>query len=195
MRRHRFVDENVARLEIYAKDTENLLKAGLATRNDLLKIQVQLSNAKLTQIDAVNDLQVALMNLNNLIGQDLQTEIELMSRPRVDSVDSDRTREALRSAWKPWRGISDRTCRRCRHGWTRRRRACGPPRGTGGRRYSSQGTTTIRARIPATCLPWTGRRDTWDFGVSVQMDIWNWGLTSAQIRAGECEPACQPLHV
>jgi outer membrane protein TolC len=25
-------------------------------------------------------------------------------------------------------------------------------------------------------------RDTWDIGVSVQMDIWNWGLTSAQIQ-------------
>ena len=52
----KFVDENVARLDSYRNDTENLLKAGMATRNDLLKVEVQLSNAKLSQIDAANDV-------------------------------------------------------------------------------------------------------------------------------------------
>ena len=60
-----FVDENVARLQTTESDVKNLLKAGMATRNDLLKVQLQLNNTKLTQIDAVNDVQLAMMNLNN----------------------------------------------------------------------------------------------------------------------------------
>ncbi|HMD13653.1 MAG TPA: TolC family protein, partial [Bacteroidota bacterium] len=74
-------DENVNRLQTYHNDTKNLMNAGMATRNDLLKIEVQLSNAKLMQIDALNDVDVAMMNLNNIIGQPIETQIELTSAP------------------------------------------------------------------------------------------------------------------
>jgi len=178
---HRFVDENVARLETYAKDTENLLKAGMATRNDLLKIQVQLSNAKLTQIDAVNDLQVAMMNLNNLIGQELQTEIEPTSRPRVDSVEaieivsSPVSREAMAwhlrpdlQAMQARVDASEAGVRAAKGNWW-------PQIFFTGNYYYSR----PNPRYMPTLDMW---RDTWDIGVSVQMDIWNWGLTSAQIQ-------------
>ena len=177
----RFVDENVARLETYAKDTENLLKAGMATRNDLLKIQVQLSNAKLTQIDAVNDLQVAMMNLNNLIGQELQTEIEPTSRPRVDSVEaieivsSPVSREAMAwhlrpdlQAMQARVDASEAGVRAAKGNWW-------PQIFFTGNYYYSR----PNPRYMPTLDMW---RDTWDIGVSVQMDIWNWGLTSAQIQ-------------
>ncbi|MBP1649436.1 MAG: outer rane efflux protein, partial [Bacteroidetes bacterium] len=177
----RFVDENVARLETYAQDTENLLKAGMATRNDLLKIQVQLSNAKLTQIDAVNDLQVAMMNLNNLIGQELQTEIEPTSRPRVDSVEaieivsSPVSREAMAwhlrpdlQAMQARVDASEAGVRAAKGNWW-------PQIFFTGNYYYSR----PNPRYMPTLDMW---RDTWDIGVSVQMDIWNWGLTSAQIQ-------------
>jgi outer membrane protein TolC len=177
----RFVDENVARLETYAKDTENLLKAGMATRNDLLKIQVQLSNAKLTQIDAVNDLQVAMMNLNNLIGQELQTEIEPTSRPRVDSVEaieivsSPVSRETMAwhlrpdlQAMQARVDASEAGVRAAMGNWW-------PQIFFTGNYYYSR----PNPRYMPTLDRW---RDTWDIGVSVQMDIWNWGLTSAQIQ-------------
>ena len=77
----KFVDENVGLLEVHLKDTENLMNAGIATRNDLLKIEVQLSDARLTQIDATHDVRVAIMNVNNVIGQPLDTELRLTSRP------------------------------------------------------------------------------------------------------------------
>ena len=177
----RFVDENVARLETYAQDTENLLKAGMATRNDLLKIQVQLSNAKLTQIDAVNDLQVAMMNLNNLIGQELQTEIEPTSRPRVDSVEaieivsSPVSRETMAwhlrpdlQAMQARVDASEAGVRAAMGNWW-------PQIFFTGNYYYSR----PNPRYMPTLDMW---RDTWDIGVSVQMDIWNWGLTSAQIQ-------------
>jgi outer membrane protein TolC len=48
-----------------------------------LKIQLQLSNAKLSQIDAANDVEVAMMTLNNVMGQSLDTPIHLTSVPTI----------------------------------------------------------------------------------------------------------------
>jgi outer membrane protein len=183
---NRYVDENVTRLEMYEKDTQNLLKAGLATRNDLLKIQVQSSNAKLTQIDAVNDRQVAMMNLNNLIGQPLEAEVEPVSLPQVDSADVlgpvARTAELQMRAWQFRPDLqamqariqaSEATVRAAKGNWW-------PQIFFTGNYYYSR----PNPRYMPTLDEW---KDTWDFGVSIQLDIWNWGATSAQVeqaRAG-----------
>ncbi len=178
---NRFVDENVARLETYAKDTENLLKAGMATRNDLLKIQVQLSNAKLSQIDAVNDLQVAMMNLNNLIGQPLEMAIEPVSQPRVDSTHRGEIRQPLPNietmAWQLRPDLqamqarvqaSEANVKAAKGNWW-------PQIFFTGNYYYSRPNPRY---LPTLDL----FRGTWDFGVSMQLDVWNWGATSAQVE-------------
>ena len=178
---NRFVDENVARLETYEKDTENLLKAGLATRNDLLKIQVQLSNAKLTQIDAVNDRQVAMMNLNNVIGQPLETEVEPVSQPTVDSTSGQATGEPAGSlqarAWEFRPDLqamqarvqaSEASVRAAKGSWW-------PQIFFTGNYYYMRPNPRY---LPAIDL-W---KNTWDFGVSFQLDVWNWGATAAQVE-------------
>jgi outer membrane protein len=183
---NRYVDENVTRLEMYEKDTQNLLKAGLATRNDLLKIQVQSSNAKLTQIDAANDRQVAMMNLNNLIGQPLEAEVEPVSLPQIDSADVlgpvARTAELQMRAWQFRPDLqamqariqaSEATVRAAKGNWW-------PQIFFTGNYYYSR----PNPRYMPTLDEW---KDTWDFGVSIQLDVWNWGATSAQVeqaRAG-----------
>lgn len=178
---NRLVDENVARLETYVKDTENLLKAGLATRNDLLKIQVQLSNATLTRIDAENDREVAMMNLNNLIGQPLETEIEPASQPQVDSPSTPAAGEppAVLQA-RAWQfrpdlqamqarvQASESSVQAAKGNWW-------PQIFFTGNYYYSRPNPRY---FPAIDL-W---KNTWDFGVSFQMDIWNWGATSAQVE-------------
>lgn len=80
----RVTNENVTRLESYRDDTERLLASGAATRNDKLRIDVQLASATLQRIDAENDEQVALMNLNTLLGQPLETPLLLTSEPAND---------------------------------------------------------------------------------------------------------------
>ena len=88
----RFVDENVMQIQAHATDAENLLKQGLVTTNDLMKVQVQLSDALVRQIDADNNVKLSMYVLNNTIGLPLQTEIALASTIRPadrtwDSVD------------------------------------------------------------------------------------------------------------
>ena len=46
----KFVDENVNQIKSHAKDAENLMKQGMLTSNDLMKVQVQLSDALVRQI-------------------------------------------------------------------------------------------------------------------------------------------------
>jgi outer membrane protein TolC len=53
-------------------------KAGMATRSDILKSEVELSNAGLTMIKAQNDLLISKGNLNQLLGLPSDYEIELV---------------------------------------------------------------------------------------------------------------------
>ncbi len=71
------IDETVGQVQAHLGDAHNLLDQGLATTNDVLKIEVQLSNAKLAQIDAKNAVSVARASLNNQMGVPLATEVDL----------------------------------------------------------------------------------------------------------------------
>ena len=48
----KMVDDNVGQIKSHVTDADNLMKQGLLTNNDLLKVQVQLSDALVRQIDA-----------------------------------------------------------------------------------------------------------------------------------------------
>ena len=178
---NRFVDENVARLESYEKDTRNLLSAGLATRNDLLKIQVQLSNARLTQIDAVNDVQVAMMNLNNLTGQPLEVVVETVDAPRIDSTNTTVPGQPfgimVMQAWqfRPDLQAMQARVQASEAGVKAAKGNWWPQVFFNGNYYYSRPNSRY---IP----PLDAWKPTWDLGVSVQLDVWNWGATSAQVE-------------
>jgi len=53
-------------------------KAGMATRSDILKSEVELSNAELDKIKAANTLHAAKGNLNQLLGLPSDNQIELV---------------------------------------------------------------------------------------------------------------------
>jgi len=74
-------NENVARLEAYRADTEKLMESGLATRNDLLRVEVRLSNGMIAAIEAENDATLAEMRLNTLIGRTATDSVILATTP------------------------------------------------------------------------------------------------------------------
>jgi outer membrane protein len=173
----KLVDENVSRLESYKRDTENLLHAGLATRNDLLKIEVQLASALLSRIDAGNDVQVAMMNLNTLIGQPLDTEIRLASSP-VDPGEDVAYRDVPTSmliqkaltlradlqAMESRVEASKASVTAARGNWW-------PQVFLNGNYYYSR----PNQRYMPTRDEFKG---TWDVGLLLQLDLWSWGATS-----------------
>jgi len=175
----KFVDENVNRLLAYRKDTENLMKAGLATRNDLLKIEVQLSSAKLSQIDAANDVEVAMMNLNNVMGQAIETQIELASSPRDSASESavqtpgSLTEKAF--ALRPDLQSMQSRIEASKASLYASRGNYYPQIFLAGNYYYNRPNSRYQPTIDAF-------KSSWDLGVQVQFDIWNWGATSSEVE-------------
>ncbi len=71
------VYENVEQVKAHLNDAKNLMKAGMLTSNDVLKLEVQLSDIMLKQADAENGVKLAMIALNNVLSIPLLTEIEL----------------------------------------------------------------------------------------------------------------------
>jgi len=61
-------DSNLVQAQQRVKDFANLEKNGLLARNDLLKAQLQASNVELALLDARNNLELANVNMNLMLG-------------------------------------------------------------------------------------------------------------------------------
>jgi len=72
----RLVNENLLEAQQRTKDFSNLEKNGLLARNDLLKAELQSSNSELSLVDAENNLQLANVNMDLMLG--LPTSVELI---------------------------------------------------------------------------------------------------------------------
>ena len=179
----RFAGENVTRLERYLADARKLMEAGLLTRNDVLKIEVQLSNARLGRIDAENDARLAAMNLNTLLSRPVDMPVELLSSPSASASASDTrpatdslTRSALGNradlqAWRTRVEASRAGVRAAQAGWWPQLALSG---------------SYMYARPNSRIFPVKDEfKGTWDVGVALTMDLWNWGLTARQTEAAE----------
>ncbi len=82
------IDENVQQVKAHLTDIQNFYKQGLATRNEVLKVEVQLSEAQLNQIDAKNAVKLAIVNLDNVLGLPLSTEIEVQDSITITNTES-----------------------------------------------------------------------------------------------------------
>jgi outer membrane protein TolC len=179
----KYVDENVLRLESYQADTERLLKAGLATRNDLLKVQVQLATARVTQIDARNDVQLAGLNLNNIIGQSLETTVIPSSDPQA-LMDTDTLvhgRSDLTSrAWEQRKDLQavSLLAEAARAGVNAARGAYWPQVDL----LAAYNYNQPNSRYQPITNAFYGN---WEIGVQLQMDLWNWGRTARQTEQAE----------
>lgn len=69
------VKENLAQSQQRDKDFSNMEKNGLLARNDLLKAQLQTANIELTLVNAENNLKLAMVSLNLMMGQPEQNVI------------------------------------------------------------------------------------------------------------------------
>jgi outer membrane protein len=177
----RFSQENVARLERYRTDADKLMQAGLATRNDLLKIEVQLSNAHIAQMDAENDAQLAAMNLNVLLSRPVDMPVDLLSRPAEDAPQTRPAVDSLTHA--ALTGRSDLQALRTR---VEASRAGVRAVQAGWWPQLALSGNYLYARPNSRYFPTQDEfKGTWDVGVVLSVDLWNWGLTARQSEAAE----------
>ena len=178
------VDENVEQVKAHLNDVQNFYSQGIVTKNEVLKVEVQLSNVEVLQLDARNNTQMAMLALNNIIGLPLSTTVEIASeiqpRQKEYGEESRLERAALqeRSEVKAMEfrvkagesGIS-----LARSGWM-------PQIYLSGNYYYARPNPRIFPTIDQ-------YRDTWDVGISASLDIWNWGATIHQTNQAQAQLA------
>ena len=89
----RLVKENLNQSQQRDKDFSNLEKNGLMARNDLLKAQLQTSNIELALVNAENNLKLATVSLNLMMGLPEQTDLQpdttgFDHTPTAETIDS-----------------------------------------------------------------------------------------------------------
>jgi outer membrane protein len=92
------VNENLVQAQQRTKDLGNLEKNGLLARNDLLKAELQSSNVELSLLDAENNLQLAIVNMDLMLGLPTSTELVLDTAGIAKKDDSRILDDYLRAA-------------------------------------------------------------------------------------------------
>jgi outer membrane protein TolC len=190
----KLIDENVSQVNAHVQDVQNFLNQGMATNNDLLKVQVQFSNVVLMQIDANNNVRLATLALNNIMGIPLNTEVELVSAPAAEpgadkemisrllalpDVDT-YIRQAIEQ--RPELKAMEYRVEAGENGVTMAKSGWFPQIYlTGNYNYARPNQRIVPAQDIF--------KDTWDVSVTASWDIWNWGTTSHQTNNAQAQLA------
>lgn len=176
----KIADSIVAQSEQHIVDTKNFLINGLATTSDVLKLEVQNSNAKLQQLEAANNIELSRVSFNRILGLplDSRTQIDeeeivflpeeynlanltkeaLDNRIELKSLDyklksASKNISAIKSSYYPLISLFSN--------------------------YYYQ-NPNLRIQPPEDVF-----HSTWDVGINLSWDVWNWGNTSAQVTQAE----------
>lgn len=174
----RVLDENVAQMHAHLNDVNNLKAQGIVTQNEVLKVEVQLSGIRLAQIEAGNNIRYLTMALNNLIGLPLDAEVSVESHARKSDYDippgptNMSERPDLRAAEMRVNAMEASVVAAKGGLW--------PQLSLFGNVYYSRPNPRI--------LPTKDEfKETWDIGITLSWDIWNWGLVKHQSAQAESQ--------
>lgn len=178
----KMVDDNVNQIKAHAADAENLLKQGMLTNNDLLKVQVQLSDALVRQIDARNNIKIVTYALNSTLGLPLTTEIDLASKIEVNERDWSDVDRLVKDALAKRPDMLAMNARvRASEAMLSSARGSWWPQVylVGNYNYLRPNTRIFPTKDVF--------KDTWDVSLSVSFDIWNWNQTGNQTTQAQAQ--------
>jgi outer membrane protein len=174
------IEKNMVQVQARLQDLENLYNNGLATNNEVLKVRVQLSNFEILLLDAINNIDISLYNLNNTLGIPVNSKLEPkaiieLKQPEIPNLDdlikvSKQNRSDLKSLdYRIKSGEAGITFSKA--GWYPQ---------------LSLNANYLYANPNSRIFPSVEKfKGTWDFGVTLTYDIWNWKLTSYQTKQAE----------
>ncbi|MCF8243260.1 MAG: TolC family protein [Melioribacteraceae bacterium] len=174
------VSESITAIENHLTDTKEFLKNGLVTKNDVLKLEVELSEAKVKKIEAENGVRLARMVFNKVVGLELTNETKI-SNEEINTAAIDFNYNELASeAVKQREEIQSlnyiiqaggENITASRSGWF-------PSVFLYGNFYYNRPNQRI--------LPLEDKfYDTWDAGVGVSWTLWDWGNRSSKTIQSE----------
>lgn len=169
------MDETVEQMKAHLNDVKNLEKAGMMTRNDVLKLEVQYSNILYQQADAENAVKLSIVALNNTLGIPLNIQTEIISEANLTEYKTENLNTLISNAVekRPEIKAADSRVRASEAGVTLAQSSWYPQIALYANYYYSKPNQRI--------LPPKNQFDaTWDAGVMLNMNIWDWLTTKHQ---------------
>ncbi len=180
----KILDENVQSVTGHLKDAKNLMEQGLLTRNDLLKIEVQLSDIKYKQADANNGVQLAMLALNNTLSISIATKIEIASVPELNSEQFGNINELLETSYRnrPDLQATKYRIQAAESGVTAAKSGWYPQVVLAGNYTYSNPNQRVSSLSPKKQFD-----GTWDLTLALSYDLWNWNTTGHQTEQAEAQ--------
>lgn len=191
----RVIEENAVQVETHLKDVRAFFDQGLLTKNEVLRVEVQRSNIGMLLLQARNGVEMSRTLLNSLIGLPLETELETTTAPESAAApvsgteesslqDSAEAQAMLRAASsdRPDLKSADFRIRASEEGVRVARAAWYPQVFLSGNYYYLR----PNPRLLPTQDKFYG---TWDVGVSLSLNLWNWNQTKFQTAQAKAQLA------
>ncbi len=178
------IDENIEQVKAHLTDVKSLAAQGIVTKNEVLRVEVQLSNEQVAQLSAQNNVRLATIGLCNIIGLPLTTDVRPVSEVKTSADSSAQLDALIRQAVEARPEVlgmeyrvkaGESAVTQARSGWY-------PQIYLTGNYYYARPNTRIVPTVDEF-------KDTWDVGVSVSLDIWNWGTTVQQTNQAQAQLA------
>jgi outer membrane protein len=165
-------EEVVVDIQSHLTDVQNLFEQGLATKNDVLKVKVQLGEVQLNLIDAKNAVELANLSLVNLIGLPISTNVETTEQPEKSVAEIEDFSSLLPRAYenRPELKSMNYRIKAGESGVTAAKSDWWPQIYLVGDYYYSRPNQRIQPLVDQF-------NKTWDVGVSLSLSLWNWGAT------------------
>lgn len=172
--------ENLKSLKNHLNDTENFLENGLVTKNDFLKLKVEVSNIELKLLDAQNDKNIARTVFNKTIGLPLNQKTQIITKEIIETTHLTDYTQLLDEALRNRSELKSTNLR---------------VKALGKKKTASQSDwfpqlfafgNFYYSKPNQRFLPIENKfNDSWDVGVALKWNLWNWGGTSAKVQQAE----------
>ena len=183
------IDETIGQVAEHLKDVRAFFDQGLLTKNEVLRTELELSNAELMRIDARNAAEIALTTLDSLIGLPLDTDVDLTTSaesraarlPAGEGAEGgDPVETAL--ANRPELKSAEFRIKASELGVKTAQAGFYPQVFLSGNYYYLRPNPRFMPALDKF-------KGTWDVGISVSFDIWNWGQTKSQAEQAKAQLA------
>jgi outer membrane protein len=169
-------------VEAHLKDVDNFVNQGMAKKDERLKVQVKLSEAELTIIQAENAIKMAKVALENLIGQKLPSDATFAPTEVQESV-SPEVSSSIQKAY-----VERAELRSLNYAKEAGLASIKIARGDmfpslvafGTLGYGKPGLDFIKKE-------WM---DYWLVGVGTEWNLWSWGKTKSQVQQAKLKVDC-----
>lgn len=176
------MQENLSRTQSHYEQAQNMMNQGMLTQSDVLSAKVQVSNSELSLLDAENNVKLAIVSLNNVLGVPLNTQYEITSTPQTGDTTLPDLNELLRTAIKDRPELRSMNLR-AEAAWAAVAAAWGaylPQISVVGDFYYQRPNQRIQPPVDAF-------RSTWDAGVVLSLPLWNWGETQDKVDQAQAQ--------